>query len=250
MTIYEDEQLDDLQINELKIIQKKKGFKFGTDAVLLSDFASEIHSESILDLCTGTGIVALLLSAKTNAERICAIEIQEDIAGMAQRSVEMNGLDKRIFIKCGDLKTCVSDYGKRSFGLVTCNPPYMRAGAGVPNESDSKLVSRHEVMCTLEDVIRTASGLVSVSGHFAMVHRPSRLCDAMYLMRKYEIEPKRLRFVHKNAKEAPILFLIDGLYKGKSDVKILPPLILYNENGEETEELKIIYGRENGEIKV
>lgn len=247
MTIYEDEQLDDLQIKGLKIIQKKNGFKFGTDAVLLSDFAKDIHADSVMDLCTGTGIVALLLSAKTNAQRICAVEIQESIAQMAQRSVELNGLENRVFIKCGDLKNCVADYGKRSFDLVTCNPPYMRAGAGVPNETDSKLISRHEVMCTLEDVIKTASELVSVSGHLVMVHRPSRLCDVLYLMRKYETEPKRIRFVHKNAVEAPVLFLADGLYKGKSDVKILPPLIMYDENGEETEELKRIYNRRNGE---
>ena len=247
MTIYEDEQLDDLQIKGLKIIQKKNGFKFGTDAVLLSDFAKDIHAGSVMDLCTGTGIVALLLSAKTNAQRICAVEIQETIAQMAQRSVELNGLENRVFIKCGDLKNCAADYGKRSFDLVTCNPPYMRAGAGVPNETDSKLISRHEVMCTLEDVIKTASELVSVSGHLVMVHRPSRLCDVLYLMRKYETEPKRIRFVHKNAAEAPVLFLADGLYKGKSDVKILPPLIMYDENGEETEELKRIYNRRNGE---
>lgn len=247
MIIYEDEQTDDLQLNGLKIIQKKKGFKFGTDAVLLSDFASGSHAESIADLCTGTGIVAVLLSAKTDAKKICAVEIQEDIAEMAKRSAELNGLENRVFIKCGDLKECVGFYGKRAFDLVTCNPPYMRYGAGVPNESGSKLISRHEVMCTLEDVIKTASELVTVSGHFVMVHRPSRLCDALYLMRKYEIEPKRIRFVHKNEKEEPVLFLVDGLYKGKSDVKVLPPLIMYTENGEETEELKRIYNRGNGE---
>ena len=247
MIIYEDEQIDDLQINGLKIIQKKNGFKFGTDAVLLSDFAKDIHADGIMDLCTGTGVVALLLSAKTNAEIIYGIEIQESIAKTAQRSVELNGLEERVFIKCGDLRTCVADYGKRSFELITCNPPYMRAGAGLLNESDSKLVSRHEVTCTLEDVIKTASELVAVSGHLVMVHRPSRLCDVLYLMRKYEIEPKRIRFVHKNASEPPVLFLADGLYKGKSDVKILPPLIMYDENGEETEELKRIYDRRNGE---
>lgn len=243
MIISDNEQLDDLQINGLKIIQKKDGFKFGTDAVLLSDFARDIHSDCTLDLCSGSGIIPLLLSAKTSAKVIYGVEIQSEIAKTAKRSVELNNLSDRIFIHCGDLKDAVSHYGKRRFDLITCNPPYMKAGAALLNENNSKIISRHEVLCTLEDIVKVSSKLISLTGHLVMVHRPSRLCDLIYLMRKYDIEPKRLRFIHKNQTQAPMLFLIDGLYKGKSDINILPPLYLYDKNGEETAELKHIYQR-------
>ena len=243
MVIHENEQLDDLQINGLKIIQKKDGFKFGTDAVLLSDFAKDIHSDTTLDLCTGTGIIPLLLSAKTTAKAIHAIEIQNETAEMAKRSVLINSLSDRVFIRCGDLRECVGEYKKRSFDLITCNPPYIRAGSAILNCNDSKIISRHEGMCNLEDIVKVSSQLISLSGHLVMVHRPSRLCDLLYLMRKYDIEPKRIRLVHKDTKSPPILFLADGLYKGKSDVSVLPPLILYKENGEQTDELKNIYQR-------
>ena len=238
------EVLDDLQIGGLKIIQKKEGFKFGTDAVLLSDFAKDIKSENTLDLCTGSGIVPLLLSAKTNTSSFCGIEIQPNIADMAKRSVELNNLQDKIKITCGNLMESVSIYGKRRFDLITCNPPYMRKGSAVLNEDDCKIISRHEVKCTLEDIIRVSSSLISLLGHLVMVHRPSRLCDMIYLMRKYNIEPKKIRFVQKKSADAPILVLCDGLYNGKSDVKILPPLILYNDDGSETEEMKRIYNKE------
>ena len=243
MNIKQNEAIDDLQIQGLKIIQKTDAFKFGTDAVLLSDFAKPVKSNYTLDLCTGSGIVPLLLSAKTDTLKICGIEIQKDIADMAKRSVTMNALDERIHITCADLKDSVDIYGKRVFDLITCNPPYMRRDSAILNDMDSKIIARHEILCTLEDIISVCSKLLKTTGHIVMVHRPSRLCDLIFLMKKYEIEPKRLRFVHKSAKDAPVLVLVDGLYKGKSDVKILPPLIMYDENGEESEELKSIYNR-------
>lgn len=237
------EVIDDLQINNLKIIQKKDGFKFGTDAVLLSDFAKSVKAENILDLCSGSGIIPLLLSAKTKAKNIVGLEIQKDYADMAGRSVQMNGLGERVKVLHGDLKNSVDFFKKRSFDLITCNPPYMRTDSAVLNELDEKIIARHEVKCTLEDVISVSSSLISLTGHLVIVHRTSRLCDIIYLMRKYDIEPKRIRFVHKTAFDAPVLVLVDGLYKGKSDVKILPPLIMYNPDGTETAEFKMIYGK-------
>jgi len=238
------EQLDDLQLGGLKIIQKKKGFKFGTDAVLLSDFAKSIKSDNTLDLCTGSGIVPLLLSAKTKTPHFSAIEIQEDIAHMASRSVELNGLSERITVYNEDLKNATLFLKKRQFDLITCNPPYIREGSAVPNLTQEKLIARHEVMCTLEDVIKQASQLISLTGHFVMVHRPERLCDCIALMRKYKLEPKRLRFVNKSAGYAPTLFLIDGLYNGKSDLKILPPLNMYcMDTTTPTGEFMKIYGK-------
>ena len=164
MNVESLEVIDDLQIKGLKIIQKNDGFKFGTDAVLLSDFAKDIKSGSTLDLCTGSGIIPLLLSAKTDTPLFHAIEIQPDIADMAKRSVELNNLQEKIKITCGDLMESISIYGKRKFDLITCNPPYMRRGSAVLNEDDSKIISRHEVKCTLEDIIRVTSSLIIWEG--------------------------------------------------------------------------------------
>lgn len=238
----ENEFISDLQRGGLVIIQKKDGFRFGTDAVLLSDFSKDIRSRRTLDLCTGSGIVPILLYAKTDTEYICGVEIQPEIADMARRSVELNRIDERVEIVCEDLKSLTLP--KHSFDLVTANPPYMKAGKGITNEFDTVTISRHETLCSLDDVIKTASEMLRDKGHFVMVHRPSRLADAICTMRKYAIEPKRLRMVHSTERKEPSLFLIDGTLHGGEELKILPPLIMTDENGGESEELKQIYGRE------
>lgn len=237
--ILPDEQLDDLQLLGMKIIQKKNGFKFGTDAVLLSDFAKDICSERTLDLCSGTGIIAFLLHAKSNTKKFDLVEIQPEIADMAKRSSELNGLCDDILVHCADLCDAVKLFGKRSFDLVTCNPPYIRSG--VLNDTDSKTISRHEIKCTLEDIIRVSSEVMKTTARLAMVHRPTRLAELLYLMKKYKIEPKRLRFVHKSYREAPVLVLVEGMYGAKSDCVIMPPLILYDDEMNQTDELKKIY---------
>lgn len=241
--INKDETLEELMINDLVLIQKQNGFRFGTDAVLLSDFARDIQSDSTLDLCSGSGIIPILLSHKSNAKRICGLEIQKDIHEMSVRSVKANNLEDKVNLSLGDLKNITSVFPKRSFNLVTCNPPYMKCGSGIECEDYSKHISRHEVACTLEDVIIAAESMLKIGGHFCMVHRPSRLTDIISLMRKHEIEPKRLRFVHPKAQSAPSLILVDGLLRGGNELKILPPLILYNDDGNETDELKCIYER-------
>lgn len=237
-----NEFISDLQRGGLVIIQKKDGFRFGTDAVLLSDFSKDIRSRRTLDLCTGSGIVPILLYAKTKAEYICGVEIQTEIADMARRSVELNKIGDRVEILCEDLKDL--SLPVHSFDLVTANPPYMKAGKGITNEFDTVSISRHETLCNLDDVIKTASEMLRDKGHFVMVHRPSRLADAICTMRKYAIEPKRLRMVHSTERKEPSLFLIDGTLHGGEELKILPPLIMTDENGGESEELKQIYGRE------
>lgn len=241
MTLKPNETIDDLQIADLKIIQNTDFFKFGTDAVVLSDFSKDIKSAETLDLCTGSGIIPLLLYAKTKTKHFCGIEIQEEIADMAARSVNLNKLSEKIEIKCADLKDSISIYGKRRFDLITCNPPYMKAGSAVLNDSDSKIISRHEVKCTLEDIIKISSSLLTLTGHLSMVHKPSRLCDIIYTMRSCSIEPKRIRFVHNHAHDAPMLVLVDGLFGGRSDVKILPPLILRNDDDTDSEEYNRIH---------
>ena len=244
--IRNDECLDDLQ-NGLFIIQKQNGFKFGIDAVLLSDFAKDTRSRNTLDLCTGTGIVPLLLSVKTDTPRICGLEIQSEIAQMAKRSVEYNKIGKRVEIVEGDLKNSVEIYGRCSFDKITCNPPYMKKGTAVRNEIDTKSISRHEVMCTLDDIMRVSRELLVSKGRFFMIHRPSRLADILCAMRKYRVEPKRIRFIHPEVNKAPNLVLVEGMKDGGEELKFLPPLYVYNEDGTYTEEIDIIYGR-NKEI--
>lgn len=239
--IKDDEMISDLQRDGLFILQKKNSFKFGTDAVLLSDFAADIKSDRIMDLCTGSGIVPILLHAKTSAKEIWGVEIQHSFAEMAQRSVEMNNIGKRVKIIEADLKKI--DFEKRSLDMITCNPPYMEYGNAVINEINSKTIARHEILCKIDDITRTASKLLKTKGHLVMVHRPSRLCDVTEAMRRYDIEPKRIRFVHSQADKTPVLFLIDGIYKGGKELKILPPLLLQNKDGGESDEIKKIYGR-------
>ncbi len=240
--IHSDESVEDLGRDGLSIIQKKDGFRFGTDAVLLSHFAAEARHRKIVDLCTGTGIVALLLSARTRAEKIDAVEVQEDIADMAERSVIMNALTDRIKIHCHNLKSSPELLGKTVYDAVTVNPPYMRADTALLNESGTKAVSRHEILCTLEDVIASASALLKPQGHMYMVHRPSRLADIICLMRKYKIEPKRLLTVAPRVGAAPNLILIDGGKNGGRELKILPTLYVYEADGGYTLGIKKIYG--------
>lgn len=243
VNILPDESLEDLQCGNLFIIQKKRGFRFGTDAVLLADFSKTVRSKKTIDLCTGTGIVPILLSYKTKASEIYGLEIQEDIADMAKRSVIFNSLEGHINIQCGDLKNSLSYYQPAYFDLVTCNPPYMKSGAAILNDSDTKIISRHEVLCALEDVVSISSKLLKPGGHLVMVHRPNRLADVLSEMRKNNIEPKRLRFVHSSFLKPPVLFLIDGIKDAKRDMKLIAPLLLYDEKGHETPELKSIYER-------
>lgn len=238
-----DECVDDLQIDGLRIIQKKDGFKFGIDAVILSDFAKNACSGKILDMCSGTGIIPLLLSAKTSAERIYGLEIQTDMAEMSKRSMIINNIQDRVHIVEGDLKNASMIFGKSVFDTVTCNPPYMEAGKAIMNDHDAKTVSRHEVMCSLEDVISAAYSILKPLGKFFMVHRPGRIADILCCMRKYRLEPKTLRFVYPDMLKAPKMVLIEGRKNSGKELRILPPLFVYKENGGYSDEINRIYGR-------
>ncbi len=237
----EDIVLDDLQ-NGYYIYQPCSGFKFGMDAVLLSDFAVS-NASKVMDLCTGTGIIPILLAAKTKARSIDAVEIQHDMAELAKRSVEYNKLSDRIHIAELDLKKAPEVYGKSVYDAVTVNPPYMKTGGGLINDTDSKTVSRHEVKCTVEDVIRVSAELLKPHGKLFMVHRPSRLADVFFFMRKYAVEPKIMRPVHPRIGKEMNLVLICGIKHANPELKVLPPLYVYNEDGTYTKEIDEIYGR-------
>lgn len=244
ITIHNHERLDDLQYKGLHLIQDPTIFCFGIDAVLLSDFAVVREGERVLDFCTGSGVIPLLLTGKTKAKHITGFEIQEQSVNMARRSVLLNELEKRIAIVEGDIKDleCVKEMGK--FDVVTCNPPYMNTGGGLLNPNQAKAIARHEVLCDLEDVIRATKKALPPKGRFYMIHRPHRLTDIFTLCRTYQLEPKRMRLVHSYIDAEPSMVLIECIDHGKAMLKVEKPLIIYEKNGEHTKEIFDIYERE------
>ena len=240
----ENESIDDLEYKGLKIIQNKKGFCFGIDSVLLTDFAKEIKPNSrIIDLGSGTGIIPILLSAKTKNTNFIGIEIQEDVAEMASRSIKLNHLENRIKIENDSILNLKSKYEKGSFDVVTTNPPYKKLNTGLVNENSKKLISRHEITASLEDFIEITSYLLKDFGEFYMVHRPDRLVDIIYLMRYYNIEPKKIRFVYPNRQKPTNLILIKGVKCGKTFLKFEDNLYVYDEDGNYTEDILRIYNK-------
>jgi tRNA1Val (adenine37-N6)-methyltransferase len=238
----ENERIDDLQRNHLRIIQKTDGFCFGMDAVLLSGFAAVKPGERVLDLGTGTGIIPILLSAKTEGEHFTGLEIQEEIAGMAKRSVSMNGLEEKIEIVNGDIKEASRIFGAASFDVVTTNPPYMNDAHGLKNPTEVKAISRHEVLCTLEDVVREGAKVLKHGGRMYMVHRPHRLIEILNTMTKYRLEPKRMKLVHPFRDKEANMVLIEAVRGGGAWMKVEPPVIVYKEPGVYSEEIYDIYG--------
>ena len=236
------ERLDDLQRNGYRIIQDPEKFCFGMDAVLLSGFASAPEGGRVLDLGTGTGIIPLLMAAKTPATELIGLEIQEESADMAQRSVILNDLQSKIKIVQGDIKEAGQLFDAASFDVVTSNPPYMIGGHGLKNPDGPKAIARHEVLCDLEDVVKAAARLLKSGGKFYMVHRPFRLAEIMVLMHEYRIEPKRMQLVYPYADKEPNMVLIEGARGGRSRLTVEKPLIIYEAPGKYTPEIYDIYG--------
>lgn len=240
----ENERIDDLQCNGLKIIQNTQGFCFGMDAVLLSNFCDVKKNSEVVDLGTGTGIIPLLVWAKNNIKKIYGIEIQEEVAEMARRTMKLNLLQDNIEIINTNLIKAPEILGVNKYDSVTSNPPYMLQGGGLINPEDKKAISRHEITCTLEDVIRTASRLLKHNGSFFMVHRPQRIVDIFCILRQYKLEPKKIRFVHPKTGEKPNLVLIKSIKASRPELKFEPPLYVYNEDSTFTDEIYEIYGME------
>ena len=237
----DNEEIHSLDINGLKIIQSKNAFRFGMDAVLLSDFAKDIKNQNVMDLCSGNGAISLLLSAKTKNNSFTAVEIQEDVSDLAKRSVSLNNLDSQISVICMDLKNLDNTYKAGSFGAIVCNPPYKKFSSGITNISDTKTIARHEVLCSLDDVIRISSFLLKSNGSFYMVHRPERLCDIITTLHKYNLEPKIMRFIQPNSQKPANLLLIKAVKNAKPFLKLLPNLTIYDKNGNYTNEFLKIY---------
>ena len=256
MNLKENERIDDLQYNNLKIIQNTKGFCFGIDSILISDFAKDIKKESVgIDLGTGTGIISILLAKKTNISKIIGIEIQKDVADMANRSVELNNLQNKIEVMNLNIKNILEKNSlsevqkgyienklpRDSFDFIVTNPPYKKLDTGKVNECEYKYISRHEATANLEDFLKVTKFLLKDKASLYMVHRPDRLVDIIELMRKYKIEPKKIRFVYSTINKEPTLVLIKGIKNARAFLTIEKPLIIYNSNGEYTDEIYKIY---------
>ncbi len=238
-----DERIDDLEYKGLKIIQNKNWFCFGIDSVLLSDFARDIKDNSIvMDLGTGTGIISILLSKKINAKKITGIEIQEDVFKMAKKSVKLNNL-KNVEIINEDINNLKNIYKQNSIDAIVTNPPYIKKENGLKNENENKLISRHEIKCNLEDIIKISNYLLKDKGNLYMVYRPDRLADVIYCLRKYKLEPKKIKLIYPNKNKECNLFLIKATKNSGSFLKIEKPLYVYEEDGNYTDEILEIYNK-------
>lgn len=241
----EKERIDDLEYKGLKIIQNKEWFCFGIDSVILTGFARQAKSGSkILDLGTGTGIISILLSKKIKDSKITAIEVQKQVAEMAERSVKLNDLEESIEIINDDIKNISKKLGKGNFDVVITNPPYKKKESGIPNENNVKLISRHETTASLEDFIKVASEQLKDKGAFYMINRPERIADILEYLRKYKLEPKELRFVQPTANKAPNEVMVKAVKNGGQFLKVREPLIIYDNEGNYTQEILQIYEKE------
>lgn len=237
-----DERIDELHRNNYIIIQNTKKFCFGMDAVLLSGFAKVLLGETVLDLGTGTGIIPILLEAKTSGRHFTGLEIQSESADMARRSVIINKLEDKIDIVLGDIKEASILFGAASFDVVTCNPPYMNNSHGLVNSDSSKAIARHEILCTLDDVVREAARVLKPNGRIYMVHRPFRLVDIINTCSLYKLEAKRMRLVYPYINKEPNMVLLECVKGGGRNLIVEPPLIVYKELGVYTDEIYDIYG--------
>lgn len=240
--LLEKERIDELHRNQYKIIQNPEGFCFGMDAVLLSGFAKVKPGETVLDLGTGTGIIPILLEAKTEGKHFTGLEIQERSADMANRSVMLNDLQEKVSIVKGDIKEASALLGKASFDVVTTNPPYMNESHGLTNPNLPKAIARHEILCTLEDVVREASLVLKPGGRMYMVHRPRRLIEIIGMLESYKLEVKRLKPVHPFVDKEANMVLLEAVKGGKPLLKLEAPLVVYKEQGVYTDEIYDIYG--------
>ncbi len=240
--LLEHERIDELERNGYRIIQNEKKFCFGMDAVLLSGFTVVREGERVLDLGTGTGILPILLEAKTKGEHFFGLEIQEEMAKMARRSVALNELEEKISIVTGDLKEASKIFGKASFDVVTSNPPYMNQNHGLKNPDEPKAIARHEILCTFEDVAEAAAAVLKPGGRFYLVHRPQRLLELFETLRAHKLEPKRMKLVHPYVTSEANMVLLEAFRGGRPQMRVEKPVVVYERPGVYTKEIYEIYG--------
>lgn len=239
-----NERVDDLERDGYQLIQNPEVFCFGIDAILLAHFAKVSNAkQKILDIGTGTGIIPIVMHAIYKKGHFTGIDIQEQMIEMASRSVLLNKIEQDVEMKVVDVKCCKEHFQAGQFDIITCNPPYMKGHAGLKNEHPSKTIARHEVACTLEDIISGASYVLKYGGKLCMIHRPHRLVDIFVAMRQNRIEPKVIRMVHPKLGKEPTMVLVEGIKNGNPELRVQPPLYVYHEDGTYTEEIYQIYGK-------
>ncbi len=243
--LYPGESIDDLMCRGFRIIQHKNSYRFAIDAVILANFVNAGARDTVLDLGTGSGVIPILLAAKTRASKIVGVEIVEQVAKRAQRSVTLNNLDERVEIVCGDIKNAPKRFGSESFSVVVTNPPYMKANEGKISPNIEVAFARHEIGTTLDDVVKTAASLLCFGGRFYMVYRTMRLADVIYSLRGRHLEPKIIRFVQPDSLKQPNLFLLIAKKGGRPGLKIFPPLVIYDSGGNYTEEVTRMYFKDS-----
>lgn len=240
----ENERIDDLQCKGRKLIQNTEVFCFGMDAVLLANYAVVNKNDKCMDLCTGNGVIPILMEAKTSGQKYACVEVQKISAELARRNVELNKVSDRIEVIEANLNDLKGIYENATFNVVTVNPPYMNENHGIVNLSAPKAIARHEILCTLEDIIEKSAWLLKSSGRFYMVHRPARLVEIITLCKKYKLEPKRIQMIHPHKNKNANMVLIEAVKGGKSQLTVEPALVVYNEDGSYTKELLSIYNNE------
>ena len=241
VTLKAGERVDSLSYGTLRLIQRTDGFRFGTDSVLLSDFASLRPRQRVIDLGTGTGVIAILMASREETAAFTAIELQPEIADMAARSVRLNGLEGRIDVKNMDMREAAAHLGYEQYHLAVCNPPYGKAGGAIENPDEHRRLSRHEETCTPDDLAKAAFELLHPGGYLAVVYPAPRALEMMEAMDRRALAPKRVRTVHSRADKAPKLILIEAVKRGGAQLHWLPPLVLENDDGTSTDEWKRIY---------
>ena len=237
------ERLDDLELEGLRIIQNPAAFRFGMDAVLLADFATVRLRETVIDMGTGTGILPVLLSWRHKTAMFHAFEIQPDMADMAARTMRVNALEERVRVYAADMREARQILGREVADVVVCNPPYGKQGSAMPSEAHALLLARHETDMGIEDVVAACAEVLKNHGRLSMVFPAPRMLELCDALRKKRLEPKRVRLVYGKASKAPYLVLMEAMKNARPELKWLPPLIVYNEDGSETEELRRIYHR-------
>ncbi len=239
------ERVDDLNLNGKKIIQNPDYFCFGIDSVLLANFVESNSSKNtIVDLCSGSGVISIIISQKKKYKCIYAVELQKEMYNLLLRNININSLEEKIVPVNSNIKEFATN---EKVDIVVCNPPYKKQGTGVVNDNDIKYIARHEVECTLEDVFSCSARILKQKGKLYLVHKPERLTDLIAVARKYNLEAKRIRFVHPKVNSPASIVLVEYVYFGGNEINVLPPLIEYKDNGEYTDEIYDIYGRENNE---
>lgn len=242
--VKEYERLDDLELKGLKIIQNPSWFCFGVDAVLLSSFAVIKHKDKVVDLGTGNGIIPLLVYGKYTPTFITGVEIQQEVAEMADRSIKMNDLADRVKIHCGDIKNAPEELGTNLYDVVVTNPPYKKAQTGIVNDRSNRAISRHELLINLDELVYASGKLLRTGGRFYMIHRPERLQDIILSLTKHKFAPKRMKFVHSRVKEKPVMLLVEAVKGGGDFLKIEEPIYVYDDNGRYSNEILAMYGKE------